>query len=250
MIRKICRGYTNLRAIGYLSVLKYLTTNQNLILSVTIKNHKIYIRKGTSDLTVAVSCLFKNEFETLKYLYPKSFNGLIVDAGAYIGTFSLAMNDLFPNAEIIAIEPSNDNFDLLNKNTAQNKKIKNINSALVSNNLEEKFLSDPQTGVWGYTTIKDIPDSKVMYKVQTIQLSEIVNSYKRISILKIDIEGGEYEILKNNSEILKQIPVIIIELHERIVKDVEKLFFEFTKDRILIKDSGEKYLSIDKDLLN
>ena len=62
--------------------------------------------------------------------------------------------------------------------------------------------------------------------------------------LKLDIEGGEFDLLKNDIKTLKKIPVIFAELHDRIVPKCEEMFFNFSKSRILIKDRGEKYLSI------
>ena len=71
---------------------------------------------------------------------------------------------------------------------------------------------------------------------------------EKVGILKIDIEGGELDLFKSDSKSLKKINVIIIELHDRIVKGCTKAFFEFSKDRIIIKNYGEKFVSIRKNL--
>ena len=44
--------------------------------------------------------------------------GLIIDGGAHIGLTSLFFAQLFPSAQIIAVEPQKDNFALLSANTA------------------------------------------------------------------------------------------------------------------------------------
>ena len=48
-------------------------------------------------------------------------------------------------------------------------------------------------------------------------------------------------------EDLDLIPAIVIELHDRIKEGCTELFFSFSKNRIIIKDNGEKYLSLKKE---
>ena len=43
---------------------------------------------------------------------------------------------------------------------------------------------------------------------------------------------------------LAAVQVISIELHERIVRGCEKAFYEFSLNRLVLKDTGEKYISI------
>ena len=63
-------------------------------------------------------------------------------------------------------------------------------------------------------------------------------------MLKLDIEGGELSLLENDMESLRNIDAVFAELHDRITPGCVDKFFEFSKDRILIKDKGEKYLSV------
>lgn len=62
--------------------------------------------------------------------------------------------------------------------------------------------------------------------------------------MKLDIEGGEFDLFVRDKASLAQIPAIYSELHEAIVPGCEEEFFKFSSSRILIKDRGEKYLSI------
>ena len=64
--------------------------------------------------------------------------------------------------------------------------------------------------------------------------------------MKLDIEGGEYDLLKNDLASLEKIPVIYAELHDRFIDGCSELFFSFSKNRNLFKDGGEKYISIKK----
>jgi len=53
-------------------------------------------------------------------------------------------------------------------------------------------------------------------------------------------------LLTNSLSDLKKIDIVIAELHERIVPNTEKKFFQFSKDRIIFKDNSEKYISVSK----
>lgn len=73
------------------------------------------VREDTPDTDIVRSC-FSGEFECLRYLLPKNYQGLIIDAGAYIGASSIALSKLFKAATIVAVEPSDDNFQILKMN--------------------------------------------------------------------------------------------------------------------------------------
>ena len=71
-----------------------------------IENCEVFVRRGSPDLRVALTSL-SGEFRCLENLLPKNFDGLIVDAGAYIGTASIALHKLYPKASIFAIKSTN-----------------------------------------------------------------------------------------------------------------------------------------------
>jgi hypothetical protein len=85
-------------------------------------------------------------------------------------------------------------------------------------------------------------------KTNSITLHDIKNNYEKnkyvISIIKLDIEGYEKNLFKYEKKFLKKIPVIFVELHERIVKNCEYEFKKFVKNRFTKKMSGEKYISV------
>jgi len=81
--------------------------------------------------------------------------------------------------------------------------------------------------------------------VECVTLKNVAQD-KHIDVLKLDIEGGEYDLLTNSLSDLKTIDIVIAELHERIAPNTEKKFFQFSKDRIIFKDNSEKYISVSK----
>lgn len=237
--------------LGFRQYIKYAVSKRFSEVRLIISDHEIYVRKGTPDILVALLSL-NEEFESLRYLLPKNFRGLIIDAGAYIGTASISLHKLFPCSKIIAIEPSSDNLKVLKKNLVGHENIEIIQAALTSESNEFISLKNRFTGNWGFTVVNkpaDNPDAEILEEVRTITLEDILksNNANEIGILKIDIEGGELDLLENSKKDLEKSNIVIAELHERIAPTVTKKFLEFSKGRVLIKNPfEEKYLSIKK----
>ncbi len=124
----------------------------------------------------------------------------IVDAGAHFGFFALYARALNPDVQIICLEPNEKNFLILQNNISKNKikKINALNIGLSSKSGKRKF-----------TVSNDSHDSKMVgdneefeggfYSKQTESLANLVvdNKIKKIALLKMDIEGAEFEIIKN-----------------------------------------------------
>ena len=227
----------------------YYRIQKNKVLKLSVYGKDIWIRKRTPDLYVAISC-FGGEFDLLRHLFPKDYSGIIVDAGGYIGTAAIVFSEMYPKAKIITIEPSLDNFNILQRNIAKYKNIKAIHGALSASDIPTATLHNRNTGEWGFTLIKnpkDHPEAHEICEVPVFRLSTLGVNIEDIGILKLDIEGGEHAIMTYDYEDLELIPAIVIELHNRIIEGCTELFFSFSKNRIVIKDNGEKYLSLKKE---
>jgi len=234
------------KKIGFSSYLQYRLAKPGAQLKVEISRKKIFIRKGTPDLGVAISC-FSGEFDIVKYLFPKDYSGIIVDAGGYIGTSAIALKQIYPKAKIIVIEPSQNNLAILKKNLEGISNIRIVYGALIGTSQKTITLKNRGTEEWGYTVVSkplDNPNAKPLQKTPAFLLKDLLGQHEKIGLLKLDIEGGEYDLLKNDIKTLKKIPVVFAELHDRIISGCEEMYFKFSKNRILIKDRGEKYLSI------
>ena len=232
--------------IGFLSYAKLKFSFNKEVIRISINNNNVWIRKNSTDLQVAIESL-SGEFDILKDYIDKAFSGVIIDAGSYIGTATLALRNLYPNAKIICLEPSAKNFQILKKNLSHIKDVKLIFGALVGIKRETVVLKDRMTGDWGFSIASDRIDKSgksELNKAPAYTISQLGVQIKDIGILKLDIEGGEYELFKDDSKTLEKIPVIFVELHERIVKGTERAFYKFSSNRLIIKDVGEKYLSI------
>lgn len=212
---------------------------------VGLSTERVYVRPRTPDMAVARSCLmgeFDAAIEATKPLKHK----FIVDAGGYIGTAAIALARAFPEAKIVTLEPSIDNFSVLSKNVAPFKNIVPINKALGP--LETTMtLRDRGTGGWGFTLVERPSDNANAASLHSIPVTTIPTLMEAfgatgIDLLKLDIEGGEHALLEARPAWIDSTRVIFAELHERIIPGCEDVFYAAMTGRST-RASGEKLLS-------
>jgi len=246
IFKRIYRQAGLIQQLGLSPYLRYRFASKGAKIRLHIGGYDVVVRKGTPDLGVAISCL-NGEFDILKYLLPAGYSGTIVDAGGYIGTATLALKNIFPKSKVIVVEPSEDNLSLLKENLAQISDVQIVYGALVGTSEKTIQLNNRGTGEWGFTVVgapKDNPNSMPLHSAPAYRLSDLVSDGENIGLLKLDIEGGELNLLENDMSSLQKIEVVFAELHDRIAPGCKQKYLEFSENRILIKDKGEKYLSI------
>ena len=151
--------------------------------------------------------------EIIEPVETKLFNDIIkngevlVDVGANIGYFTLLMAKLSgPSGKIFSFEPEDKNFEILEKNV----KINNYQNIVLEkkgvsdhNGVNKFFLSSKNTGMHSLQKIRD--DSKEV-KIDVIKLDDYFSALdlvKKISLIKIDVEGAEFQVLNGMQTILK-----------------------------------------------
>ena len=140
------------------------------------------------DREVIKEVIVDHEYERWGEIKIKRFSN-VIDCGAHIGSFTrLALSH---QANVIAIEPDEENFKLLEKNTAGKKRLKLL-KCLLWNGKEIGFLKDKKRGELNKIDAKG-------EKQTTVTLDRVVRDFKirKIGLLKMDIEGAEYEVLYN-----------------------------------------------------
>jgi len=240
------------RNLGFWNGLKFRLAEIVKKSTVKIKIHGIFmlVRPKTPDISVAIQSL-GSEFEPIRDFLPHDFEGVIVDAGGYIGSAAIKLSDMYPLAKICSIEAAEQNFIILQYNVRRNNRIDKIKAALSPQSDIILDIRDRGTGQWGFTAIKrsdDAPNADVIEKVKTITIKEISDRYpgKEIGLIKLDIEGGEKALFEDAAKEISNIPFIFVELHDRIVDGCTEAFKRLSKDRNVVKFNGEKYLSYAK----
>lgn len=215
-----------------------LLFKQRNLRNVTINGTTLFIRTQTSDLAVAISSLVDEEYKEIRVKEPQ----YILDVGANIGTSALYFNKKFPDAKIIAIEPEIDNFDILSKNTQSIENITVINAALCGTS-GFRELQDRGTGSWGFT-VTDVEGSATGTKqnIDCMTLCDIMSEYEidQIDWLKMDIEGGEKEVLENAEAWIDKVNIMTVELHDRICMGCSRAFYLATQSFKKFEKNGEK----------
>lgn len=231
-------------------ILKYLALGKfgsERLMRFRFGQRDIVVRTGSPDLGVAISSL-GDEFRSLESAYPREAEGLILDVGGYIGTAALALARMYPKATIVTVEPSSANFEILTKNVSGHKNIHAENAALVARDAGKPIdLRNRGTGQWGFTVVESARDRQAVpfESVRTISVADILSRYGfgEIMILKMDIEGGEYDFFQDG-EWLSRTKILIVELHERIVPGCEAAFMSANRQRYVYTDGGEKFISV------
>ena len=177
----------------------------------------------------------------IKQLDQKKENGCFYDIGANIGLYSWLCRDLSSNRTILAFEPDPKNFQLL-KMTKENSQIKDINlfNIALSNRMETvSFQQDTLTSATGMISDGQTPwiEKYLGQETNSIQVNTDYLDNKTFkthepSLIKIDVEGHELEVIKGGEKRLSQNkPLLLIESFppnlDRVVNFLTKLGYKF-----------------------
>lgn len=174
--------------------------------------HPLWLRAGTSDIGVLQQVICGRETEFELHQTPR----LIIDAGANIGLFSVMMAARFPHCRIVALEVERSNFEVLCRNVAPYPNIIPTQRALWRSSGFVR-ISDPTVHENAFTvaeTRADDPHAIAAVSVDGL-LAELGCS--ELSLLKMDIEGSELEILADrDANWISCTRAMLVELHDRM----------------------------------
>ncbi|KPJ77831.1 MAG: hypothetical protein AMJ54_06595 [Deltaproteobacteria bacterium SG8_13] len=233
--------YNNYKAIqGFASFLCLLDRllRRERVRRIQLGGTDIYIRTNTSDLIAALSCLHHKEYDAIRCSAPR----VIIDAGAYIGASAVFFADKYPDARIVAVEPEESNFELLCKNTEKYSNIVAVKAAIWGA-VETRAIHRRTTGCWGFA-ITETPNTteSTGQQIDCITINSLMDKYgiEKIDLLKMDIEGGEKNVLENASEWIDAVDILTVELHDRICEGCTRAFYRATKQFAYFETHGEK----------
>ena len=196
------------------------------------------------DLTDALSIwraetFWLKEPETVKWLEyfssQKSLNcKTFYDVGANVGIYTLYWLTLNIESNSISIEPFNENLNLLIRNIKMNNfthRVKVVNQPLASR-VELGFynVSDNRPGGSSFKfdlfNNPDLIDSK---QTESLTIDSLFSTKLGPSILKIDVDGTDFEILQGARLSLKsnEIISVLIESSEEKQKEIENYLKKF-----------------------
>jgi FkbM family methyltransferase len=178
----------------------------------TRSGYRVVCRPKSPDINEVVIIFSDNEYPREKIAIQN--DAVIFDLGGNIGLFSLYMDEANKGKayKTFIFEPFSENVDLIN----QNLKINSITNCEVI----ESAVSDVDGFLYIDTTLP--PDAisatkeEVGMKIPSTKLSTFAKSksVSTIDLLKMDIEGGEYPLFKEDYAYIKSnVKAIIMEYH-------------------------------------
>jgi len=173
----------------------------------------------------------RGEFDWLSsYLSTKS-SPLVIDVGANVGNYSKDVLKINDSARVVSIEPHPVNFIKLKSNPELEGVL--FHNLAVGEKLGELELFDyaNNDGSSHASLFKEVitdlhKGNAVSHKVEVKPLSQIVEllDSERISLLKIDTEGNELNVLIGSKDILSRIDAIHLEFNEMNI--ISRTFFK------------------------
>jgi FkbM family methyltransferase len=154
--------------------------------------------------------------------FPFYQNVNILDIGAHKGFFSLfALLNTNVNSKIIAIEPAEQNYQLLQKNIQINnaKNILTLQKGIAKSRgrLNLVLTDEPNHSIYENYTAIIKKKVKKLVEIETITIADILLDFhlNKIDFVKMDCEGAEYEaVFSTPPQVLRQIKTFSIEFHD------------------------------------
>lgn len=222
-MKKIIKKFQYLAIL--IQTLSIVKNKLDLILLIYISKNKLVKIKLNNSLTILINDISSTGvlwevFSNLDYDVKLKKARIIIDIGAHVGIASLFFSTKYPKSYVFSIEPDPENYKLLLSNIQLNKKknIKPFNTSVLNNNKEVVFLFKNKHSSMSHTR-KDLTEVKTTNKykvVKSVKLESFIrkNKIKNVDILKIDVEGSEYEIILNlKPSTFSKIRYIIVEYH-------------------------------------
>ncbi len=167
---------------------------------------------------MTVSEIFMTDCYVRDLAFPLPNNPVVIDVGGFIGDFALYAVKRLNARRVIVCEPSPRNWALLLKNIANNgyeDRIEAVNKAVTDGRNTMMNIDAPdecQCMVSAYC-----PSDQSLSAVPGISLADLLRDHaiESVDLLKIDCEGGEYEILQSiPADVLSRIRNIVFEYHD------------------------------------
>jgi FkbM family methyltransferase len=208
-----------------LNVAKRLLPNE--ICEYSIRRHE-YMRCGFSSGKASRLALSLKRYrmfgDSRLNLLPKEISGSLrtcVDAGAHAGNWTAALLDLFSPKRVIALECEPRMVDGLKSKFQDVSRVSIVDAALAAGNgtttlyqLQHPASSSllrPRAEIGKEYQLKSW-DVINEVSVNTVGYDELVAFEPEISVLKLDIQGSEMDVLSHSSEGLKKTKSVILEV--------------------------------------
>jgi FkbM family methyltransferase len=134
----------------------------------------------------------------------------IIDGGANIGLSILYFKSLYPNAEIIAFEPDEKIFEILEANILNSPHSNSIHLNQKALWNQDTTLTFSSEGADAGRIEEDVKEDRST-RISAISLRPYLQEYT--DFLKLDIEGAELEVIDDCKDLLRNVQHLFVEYH-------------------------------------
>lgn len=187
---------------------------------------KVSLRNTIADHATFKQCLVTEQYDFLAFpqaqrllakyqlSIAKGHRPLIIDGGANIGLASLWFNRAFPEAQIIAVEPDADNFELLQKNTAHlGDRVTPVYGGLWHRTTQLEIIN-PNAGAAAFRVgERAAPEGSGISAFGIDDLCRRSGNDHPL-IVKLDIEGAQGALFSANTDWVARTDLITLELDD------------------------------------
>lgn len=178
-------------------------------------NGKMMYFNETPTAAALIKEIFNDNYKIFERNVKFEAGDVVLDVGANEGVFSIMIAKLFPFVRVISLEPVPRTFYQMIRNIGLNGTT-NIEPLNVGVGKGVEGVMNVHKQFSGGSSLVDTYDSAQhdQIPVALMSLDDVYMKYdlKRIKLLKIDIEGGEYDAIYN-SNILSQVDNVVGEFH-------------------------------------
>ena len=193
--------------------LKWLKVPSKLIYKFTV----IGVRRSVSQK------FLRHEPAVSNFIMEKKYGDLFIDVGANWGYYSFLLHRNFN--EIIAFEPHPDNIAIINgvKQIGGYNNIKVLPMALVDKSGRARLFIGQHAGGHSLLDSSRLIRDESFILVPTTTLTTFLGN-KVVDLIKVDVEGAEWLVLKGAEKVIKNIKSWVIEVHDpHRLNEMEKL---------------------------
>jgi len=170
----------------------------------------VKLRENKSDLSIFQDIFFRHDYALDFNKINKNKIHSILDCGANIGLATIYFKQEFPKAAIECIEIDSKSIELLNDNLVANKCSAQVHCFALGEKcgLREIFMHPHR------------PSDHSFYisgKTKKIVTKNLDSLHKTFDLIKVDIEGAEYDLIRGGSKTLLNTQCIVGEIHPALI---------------------------------